>query len=106
MMNLYRNSHYFFLLSEKEICSVSQVEAFIHNCKLVINCDNGNLDFLPVHKNYFLVTDLEQFIANPGQIKLDNRVVNMNNYIYEYNKVFGINSQAKRLDFLFQTTQF
>jgi glycosyltransferase involved in cell wall biosynthesis len=103
VMNLYSNSHYFILLSEKEISSVSQVEAFVHNCKLIISCDNGNLDFLPLHKNYFMVRNLQQFIENPKQFKLNNRLINMDRYISQYNSVFGIDPQVKRLNNLFQS---
>jgi glycosyltransferase involved in cell wall biosynthesis len=102
IMNLYSNSHYFFLLSEKEICSVSQLEAYMHNCKLIINYDNGNLDFLPIHKNYYIVTNLREFILDPRRLKFDNKTIKMDNYICQYNEIFGVNSQVQRIKNLFE----
>ena len=45
---IYDRSNIFMLLSEKEIASVSQVEAFQSGCSIIIFFENGNLDFLPL----------------------------------------------------------
>jgi hypothetical protein len=46
---IYEQSNIFLLLSEKEVASVSQVEAFVSGCSIIIFFENGNLDFLPFY---------------------------------------------------------
>ena len=44
---IYERSNIFILLSEKEVASVSQVEAFLSGCSIILFFENGNSDFLP-----------------------------------------------------------
>lgn len=57
----YENTDIFVLLSEKEVASVSQVEAFISGCKILIYFENGNLDFLPMSENYQILPSFDSF---------------------------------------------
>jgi hypothetical protein len=54
------HSHYFILLSENEVASFSQLEAFLFNCKLIIFYENGFLDFLPKYTDYQVIRSLDE----------------------------------------------
>jgi hypothetical protein len=55
---IYEQSNIFILLSEREVASVSQVEAFLSGCSIIIFFDNGNLDFLPLNPLFQIVNSL------------------------------------------------
>lgn len=58
---IYEYADIFILLSEKEIASVSQVEAFSAGCKIIMFNENGNLDFLPANPMFQIVSTSSEF---------------------------------------------
>ena len=56
---IYEQSNIFILLSEREVASVSQVEAFLSGCSTIIFFENGNLDFLPINPLFQIINSLQ-----------------------------------------------
>jgi len=55
---IYEQSSIFILLSEREVASVSQVEAFLSGCSTIVFFENGNLDFLPLSPLFQIINSL------------------------------------------------
>jgi hypothetical protein len=99
-LNMYRNSSIFILLSEKEIASISQLEAFAVGCKILVFFDNGNLDFLPVDSSFQKITDITEF-GTIFELILKNQ--KPKRQIHEYYEIYdevcgGINGVKRFLD--------
>ena len=97
---MYRNSSIFILLSEKEIASISQLEAFAAGCKILVFFDNGNLDFLPVDSSFQKITDITEF-GTIFELILKNQKPKLQ--IREYYEIYdevcgGINGVKRFLD--------
>jgi len=58
---IYEHADIFILLSEEEIASVSQVEAFSAGCRIIMFNENGNLDFLPANPMFQIVNTSSEF---------------------------------------------
>ena len=56
---IYEQSSIFILLAESEVASVSQVEAFLSGCSVIVFYENGNLDFLPINPLFQILNSLQ-----------------------------------------------
>lgn len=82
-------THYFILLSEQEIASYSQLEAFLYGCKVVVFYDNGFLNFLPYNSNYTVLYRKENFYQDLNNIIFNNEIAESYEYVAEYLKLFN-----------------
>jgi glycosyltransferase involved in cell wall biosynthesis len=99
-LKIYTQASVFILLSEKEIASVSQLEAFAAGCKILVFFDNGNLDFLPIDSSFQKIHDFVEF-STKFEIILKSQ--NSKYQINEYYKIYddlcgGINGVKRFLD--------
>jgi hypothetical protein len=100
--DLLSNSQYFILFSECEVASYSQVEAFMNGCKILINCDNGNLDFLPKNERYTIINNMCNFIESIDG-NLNSNYIDAEEFTTIYYDLFRSNKIAQRLIQLFET---
>jgi glycosyltransferase involved in cell wall biosynthesis len=96
--NIFRISDIFLLLSENEVASVAQVEAFISGCKVLVFHENGNLDFLPINPMYQKIYVWSEFEYKFDKIlKLNESESQVLRYIEVYNKLCGGSNAVHRL---------
>ena len=96
--NIFLNSDIFLLLSESEVASVSQVEAFISGCKILVFHENGNLDFLPIDPLYQKIYVWSEFESKFDKIlKLNKNESRVLKYVEVYNKLCGGSNAVYRL---------
>jgi hypothetical protein len=95
-------SQYFILLSEKEVASFSQLEAFLCGCKIIIFYENGFLDFLPKHEDFKILDSLD-FDANDNIINFNNSQFFNKSFIQIYFKHCNYIELAKRLISIFDS---
>jgi glycosyltransferase involved in cell wall biosynthesis len=90
-------THYFVLLSEEEIASYSQLEAFLYGCKVIVFYDNGFLNFLPNNSNYKILYRKEHLFQDLNSVIFNNEITNYYEYVAEYLKLFNSVSLANKL---------
>ena len=99
---IYEYADIFILLSEKEIASVSQVEAFSAGCKIIMFNENGNLDFLPANPMFQIVNTSSEFNKSLDTIlSYPANKSDVLSYASIYNEVCGGYSYINRFLHLF-----
>jgi hypothetical protein len=96
--NIFLDTDIFLLLSESEVASVSQLDAFISGCKILVFHENGNLDFLPIDPLYQKIYAWSEFECKFDKIlKLNKNELRVLKYVEVYNESCGGSNAIHRL---------